>query len=199
VELVARMHRMLGDQRMPYRVIFVGAAVCFTDPPHTIQDLGWQRTRWHQGLLTTLRLHARMLFRRRYGAVGLFAMPYHLAFELLAPVMEAMGWVALLLGVMTGLVTPLPLIGFLLMTIMLGSLVSTSSVLLDLWTFGSPTRRSDRLRLVACAFLEFAGYHQLTVYWRIRAFWHYYRAIHIRGGWISPRRQTQATPSSRGF
>jgi cellulose synthase/poly-beta-1,6-N-acetylglucosamine synthase-like glycosyltransferase len=199
IELVARIHRTLGDEGVPYRVVFAGEAVCFTDPPHTVVDLGRQRTRWHQGLLTTLRLYATMLFRRRYGSVGLFAMPYYLLFELLAPVIEACGWLVLLVGGLAGVLAPASCLAFLLTTILLAPLVSLVAVTADAWSLGYPPRARDRLGLVLCAFLEGLGYRQLTVYWRVRAFWAYFRSIHLRGGWTSPRRQRAGRPGRSGI
>jgi hypothetical protein len=45
-----------------------------------------------------------MLFNPRYGVTGLFVFPYYAFVELLAPVIEAAGLIALAFGLATGVV-----------------------------------------------------------------------------------------------
>ena len=94
MELVVRIHRYFAEHHRAYRVWFSADALCLTEAPHSLTDFGKQRTRWHQGLLSTLRIHRGMTAKRRYGMVGLVAFPYFFL-ELYAPVFEALGWLAL--------------------------------------------------------------------------------------------------------
>jgi cellulose synthase/poly-beta-1,6-N-acetylglucosamine synthase-like glycosyltransferase len=189
MELVVRIHRMLRERRRPYRITFVADAICYTEAPHTLRDLGQQRTRWHQGLLTTLRLHRDMAFNPRFGAVGLFSFPYYLAFELAAPVVESAGWCLSLLGLLTGLIGPGAFVAYLAATLGLGLLVSASAIALDDMSLASFRGVAPKATLTACALLEQVGYHQATLYFRLRAFVRFYRQIHLKSGWLSPARQ----------
>ena len=43
-----------------------------------------------------------MMLRRRYGAVGMLALPYFLVFEFAGPLMEAAAWIAFPIGISLG-------------------------------------------------------------------------------------------------
>ena len=57
-----------------------------------------QRVRWARGLFEILTMHGRMIGRPSYGAVGMAAMPATLLFELLGPVIELTGLIAVVAG-----------------------------------------------------------------------------------------------------
>ncbi|MFF0988880.1 glycosyltransferase [Kocuria sp. CPCC 205315] len=65
-------------QRLGYAVVQENQAVAWTEAPMTIQGLAKQRLRWTYGNLQALWKHAGMLFRPRYGFLGLIALPYTL-------------------------------------------------------------------------------------------------------------------------
>ncbi len=52
MELVLRLHRIMKQQRRPYRIAFIPDPVCWTDAPETLRDLRGQRIRWQHGLGT---------------------------------------------------------------------------------------------------------------------------------------------------
>jgi cellulose synthase/poly-beta-1,6-N-acetylglucosamine synthase-like glycosyltransferase len=187
MELVVRIHRHLRNRGRGYRIAFSSDALCLTDVPHSLKDLGRQRTRWHLGLLGTLRLHRGMAFRRRYGAVGLLAFPFFLV-ELFAPVAEAAGWVVLPALYAAGLLPLDRFVPFLAASILLGSGVSFAAVLFDATVFRFFPRLGQRLLLVIAGAVEHFGYRQLTVWFRLRAFWRYYTTLQLGTGWRSPSR-----------
>lgn len=191
MELVLRIHRHLAPRRA-YRIAYVGDALCFTEGPHSMSELGRQRTRWHQGLLTSLRLHAGLVFRPGLGAAGMLALPYFLVFELLSPVVETVGWLLIPVAVAAGLLPPATLLAFLAASVLLGATVSLVAVALDDLALGLFPRFGQLLTLAAWSVLEQFGYHQATLYYRLRAFPRYYRAIHLKSGWVSPARQGRA-------
>jgi cellulose synthase/poly-beta-1,6-N-acetylglucosamine synthase-like glycosyltransferase len=90
-ELTLRLHRHLRERGEPYRIAFVSDPVCWTEVPEQLATLGRQRRRWQRGLWEGLRRHQPMLLNRRYGAVGLVAMPYFALFEFLSPVFSLGG------------------------------------------------------------------------------------------------------------
>lgn len=192
MEIVVRLQRQFRQDPRQFRMVFVADAVCYTEAPETLKELGNQRTRWHQGLLTTLRLHRRMIGRPRYGMVGLFTLPYFLLFELWSPVVEVAGWIAVLIGMLTGLVEPDTALRFLGVAFVLGTTLSWAGLFLD--DVASSYFRSFRqvLALAAYAVLDNLGYHQIMLYFRLRAFARYYRGVHLKGGWISPQRMAAA-------
>ena len=73
-------------------------AVAYTEAPETVDDLLAQRTRWTFGTLQAIWKHRRMMFRRRYGALGCFVMPTYVLSVIMPviflPFVVTMGWLA---------------------------------------------------------------------------------------------------------
>ena len=67
--------------------------------------LARQRDRWQRGLAQMLWRHKAMVFNRRYGRIGWFALPVFWLFELFGPIIEALGYILVPLGLITGYVT----------------------------------------------------------------------------------------------
>ena len=89
---VMRLHHQLRPQRPGARVVHAADANAWTDIPIALGPLRGQRIRWHVGLCDNLRIHWRMIGRRRFGAVGLWALPYALLFEAAGPLLQLQGW-----------------------------------------------------------------------------------------------------------
>jgi cellulose synthase/poly-beta-1,6-N-acetylglucosamine synthase-like glycosyltransferase/peptidoglycan/xylan/chitin deacetylase (PgdA/CDA1 family) len=68
----------LAIQRLGYSVVQENDAVAWTEAPMTIKSLAKQRLRWTFGNLQAIWKHSDMLFRARYGALGLITLPYAL-------------------------------------------------------------------------------------------------------------------------
>lgn len=81
--------RMLG-----WRIAYAENAVAFTEAPDTFRALAKQRFRWSFGTLQCMWKHKRALFNKKYGALGLVAMPnvwiFQILFPLVAPLMDLM-------------------------------------------------------------------------------------------------------------
>ena len=65
-------------QKLGWAVIQENQAVAWTEAPMTVRGLAKQRLRWTYGNLQALWKHAGMLFRPRYGFLGMVALPYTL-------------------------------------------------------------------------------------------------------------------------
>jgi cellulose synthase/poly-beta-1,6-N-acetylglucosamine synthase-like glycosyltransferase len=82
----------LRVRRLGYRIGYEERAVAWTEAPDTVRGLGKQRFRWSFGTLQCMWKHRDALFRPRYGALGLIAMPnvwvFQILFPLLSPVMD---------------------------------------------------------------------------------------------------------------
>jgi cellulose synthase/poly-beta-1,6-N-acetylglucosamine synthase-like glycosyltransferase len=189
IELVTRIHRHCLDRGRPYRIEFSAHALCLTETPRSLRDFGRQRSRWHQGLLSTLRIHRQMAFDRRFGTVGALTFPYFLL-ELYAPALEMVGWLTLPALWWAGMLPQRALVLFIGVSVLLSTSVSLAAILLDALCFDHFRRASDRMRLVALALLEHVGYRQCTIYYRLRGFFRYYRSIHLKSSWTSPARTT---------
>ncbi len=181
MELVARMHWYMRENNLPYRVVFVPDPVCWTEAPETLKMLGRQRNRWHRGLLDTLLIHGSMMFKRRFGVIGLLSIPYYLFFELLGPVIETLGYVFVVFSYFFGVVDVQVLLLFFVVAIIYGMLFSVGAVLLEEISFHRYPRARDLSKLIIFAVLENFGYRQLTVLWRIKGLWDYFRGVRTWG------------------
>jgi len=174
-EMVMRLHRYIGDHRLPYRLRFVPDPVCWTEVPETLRVLHRQRSRWHRGLLDTILRHRPMIGRPRYGAVGLLSLPAFVIFELLGPVVELLGYIVVPISYSVGMLNVRYMGAFVALAFPLSILVSTVAVLLDDIVFRRHTRVRDLALLVLVSIVENLGYRQITVWWRVRAFYEYWR------------------------
>jgi len=175
MELVVRMHRNRRERRLPYRIGFVPDPICWTEVPEKFRTLRRQRTRWQRGLIDTLLRHRGMMGRPRYGNVGMIALPGFLVFEMVSPLVEMSGYLLLPLLWWFGLLSPAVAGTFFVLALMYMVLVSALAVLLEDLAFRRYASLGDLARLLVAAVLENFGFRQLTVWWRIEAFWQYLR------------------------
>jgi cellulose synthase/poly-beta-1,6-N-acetylglucosamine synthase-like glycosyltransferase len=183
-DLVVRLHRRLRDRGVPYVVRFVPDPVAWTEVPESLAVLGRQRERWHRGLILTMWLYRAMLFRPRYGRVGFIAMPFFLFGEMIAPVVELVGYVVTVIGVWQGFLNVSFALLFLLVAWGYGMLLSIWGIVLEEVAFQRYGRWSDLGRLLFYATLENFGYRQITVWYRLRAFWSAMRYRHVWGSMV---------------
>jgi cellulose synthase/poly-beta-1,6-N-acetylglucosamine synthase-like glycosyltransferase len=175
MELVVRMHRQRRERRQPYHIGFVPDPICWTEVPESLRVLRRQRTRWQRGLIDTLLRHRAMIGRPRYGMVGMISLPGFLMFEMLAPLVEMSGYLLLPVLWVFGRLSPSVTGTFFVLAIMYMVLVSAIAVLLEDIAFRRYASFGDLGRLLIAAVLENFGFRQLTVWWRVRAFWEYFR------------------------
>jgi cellulose synthase/poly-beta-1,6-N-acetylglucosamine synthase-like glycosyltransferase len=169
MDVIVRMHRKLREEGRPYRVTFVPDPVCWTECPETLKDLRRQRERWHRGLGETLEHNKVMLGSRRYGRIGLFALPYYMLFEYLGPLVETAGFVILPFGWALGLVNWRSFLLFLTASVVYGLVLSLLSLVLEELSFRRYREPGQLARLVMAAMLENLWFRQLQVWWRLVA------------------------------
>jgi len=174
-ELCLRLHRRAREAGTPYRLEFVPDPVCWTEVPQRLRQLGGQRDRWHRGLIDTLWRHRGMIGNPRYGTVGTLALPFFVAFEFLGAFVETLGYVAITLSLVLGIVNWEFALAFLAVAVLAGLLLSVSAVLLEDLAFRRYGRLRDLLRLIAYGVLENLGYRQLITAYRMRGFCSYLR------------------------
>ena len=167
MEIVARLRRR-GREGVPARVCFVPDPVAWTEVPSSLAVLARQRDRWHRGLLQTLWSYRGSWGNPRDGLLGTVVYPYFLLFELLGPVVDAVGLLGLVLGLLLGAVAVPVAVAFLLLAYGFGMLLSMACLVLDTVTAARAPGRRDLLWLALSAVLEPLGYRQLTVVWRLR-------------------------------
>lgn len=194
LDLVTRLHRHLHERNEEYHVSFIPDPVCWTEVPSDIRSLGRQRARWQKGLLDVLWDNRRMLFNPRYGRIGWVAVPYQWLFELLAPVIEVLGYATMIAAAAAGILSRDFFLQFLLFGYAFATMISIGAVLQEEITYRRYNDWRDVARLILYCFLEHFPYRQLQMVWRLQGLWQY-----LRGdvGWGPMRRvgfQTEPSP-----
>ena len=174
-DLVVRMHRRLHEQHKDYFIAFVPDPTCWTEVPSDIRSLARQRARWQKGLIDTLWPNRDLLFRSQYGRLGSTILPYMWVFELLAPVIELLGYTTIILAAVLGMLSQQFFLLFLLFGYAFATLISIGSVLLEEMTYRRYTKSREVIRMLLYCLFEHFPYRQITMIWRLQGMWQYFR------------------------
>ena len=167
MELVVRMHRYLMEAGQEYEMHFLPDPACWTEVPESFAALGGQRNRWQRGLIESLMLNRKMFFNPRYGTIGMIGLPYFLIFEMFAPDLEFAGIILVVVSFALGYIN-LPFFRlFLTVVVLFGSVLTTSSVLMEAISFRRYPKATELLKMVAAGFMENIEYRQINLWWRI--------------------------------
>jgi cellulose synthase/poly-beta-1,6-N-acetylglucosamine synthase-like glycosyltransferase len=169
MELVIKLHRRRIEDKRPYKIKFVSDPICWTEMPETLAMLGRQRRRWHLGLIQSLVQHRALLFHPGYGKMGMFVMPYYFLVEMLSPIVEVLGYFAVLFSYLFGFLSFEFLLIFLALAVFYGIFLSTAGIYLEEITYRRYPRWGHLIRLLAYGVLENFGYRQLNSFWRFQA------------------------------
>jgi len=173
MELIVRLHHYYCDNDIPYKIRFIPDPVAWTKGPEKMKTLAKQRDRWHRGLIDTLRIHRKMVFRKKYGNVGKWAMPFFFIYEMAGPLIELIGYIIFAFLLITGFATKIYVIAFILVAIILGMTLSIFSLVLEEISFHRYPKFSQLIHLMWISLLENFGYRQLNTLWRIRGTYSY--------------------------
>ena len=168
LEVVMRLHHQLRPQRPRTRIAHAPDANAWTEIPAGLRPLRGQRIRWHVGLCDNLRIHWRMIGRRRYGAAGLWSLPYAVLFEALGPLVQAAGIVILV--VLAGLreINWPYAVALFVMMLLVGQLQTAGAILVEEIGFRRYTVR-DLMVVAGWSLVEIFWYRPLNVVWRLWA------------------------------
>lgn len=165
MELVMRLHHRLRPGHPETRLAYAADANVWTEVPPGVRPLRGQRIRWHVGLLDNLRIHRKMILRRRFGSVGLLALPYALLFEVLGPLLQVFGYAVLLALVLLDAVSWWYVIAFLVLALLVGQLQTAGAILIEEVGFRR-YRTRDLMVIAGWSLLELFWYRPLTALWR---------------------------------
>jgi cellulose synthase/poly-beta-1,6-N-acetylglucosamine synthase-like glycosyltransferase len=170
MDLIVRMRAHLHESGTPFEIRFIPDPICWTEAPESFRVLARQRNRWHRGLVDTLLHSSHMLFNPRYGVTGLFSLPFYFLFEMLSPLIEIAGYLIFTVCLFHGLVDyPFALVFFLL-AVVLGTLLSLVSLLLEEISSHRYPRLKDILIIAVYSLLENIFYRQWLAVVRALAF-----------------------------
>jgi len=165
MELVMRLHHRLRPRRPRMRIAYAPDANAWTEIPVGLAPLRGQRIRWHVGLLDNLRLHRRMICRRRFGAAGMLALPYTVVFEVCGPLLQLAGYAVLTTLLVVGQISWWYAGAFVLVTVLAGFMQTAGAVLIEDVGYHR-YRNRDLIVLAGWSLLEVLWYRPLTAVWR---------------------------------
>lgn len=190
MEIVVRLHRYLLDKGLPGKIGILPFPTAWTEAPENYKDIGKQRSRWYRGLLEVLSYHRAMIGNPKFRQVGLFSLPYQLLFEALAPIIECLGDIVLLITLVLGVLSFKSLFTFLALAAAINLSLSALSVLLCIYTEAGPRgaglslfryeRTRDLLVLLLAGFVSNFGYRQYLVAWQLKGLWDFLKG---KQGW----------------
>ena len=137
-------------------------------------------------MLDTMLIHRKMLLNPQYGVVGMAAMPYFVLVELLGPAIEFFGYIAMIALLAFGVLNVQIAVLFFIVALFYGVMYSVGAVLLEELSFQRYPNPRDLALLLSFGVLENFGYRQITAWWRVRAFWDYFRG---KNAWGSMQRK----------
>jgi cellulose synthase/poly-beta-1,6-N-acetylglucosamine synthase-like glycosyltransferase len=147
MEIVVRLWQYSRDKKIKAKAVFLPEPVCWTEVPDNGKNLFKQRSRWHQGLAETLKIHQKMIFEPAYGVTGLIGLPYYFLFELLSPLIKIFTLVFIVISAFYGLVNYKWAI-LLLTSVMLTTAIILSSItaIIENWSQKQQAVNRDALR-----------------------------------------------------
>lgn len=173
LEIILKLHRLYTHEKHPYKIDYALDAVCWTEVPEKVSQLGHQRRRWQVGLLQACWTHRGMIFNPKYKTVGLLSLPYFLLLESTGAVIELLGFVVMTLAYYFGLLSVNYFILFLLLALVYGTFLSFATILLEEMTIKRYPSWSHLIRLLLYGSLEHFGYRQINAWWRLQGIFQY--------------------------
>lgn len=168
MELVLRLHLLLTQRGVPYRIAFIPDPVCWTEAPEDLRTLQNQRVRWQHGLGDSLWLNRGLLFQPGSGFAGWVAFPFMLIFEWVEPFVEVAGYVFVIVTYWLGLLSLSGALLFFLFAVGFGMVLSVTSLLLEELSFHTYPKTRHILLLFVAVIGENLGYRQLNSLWRLK-------------------------------
>ena len=120
--------------------------------------------------------------------IGFGGFPYFVIFELFGPLIQIVGLPVTIYAYATGRLSLPFLIGFLVVSLLLGVLLSVAAIALEEFNFRRHPSTRDVIRLLVFSVGENIGYRQLNDVWRLLAFVD-----------LARRRRTWGAQRRRGF
>lgn len=173
MELMIRMEAFCCSQKIDYAVRYIPLSLCWTEGPSTVKILRRQRIRWARGLIQLMSQHRRLLFNPFYGRLGLIVMPYNFLFELIAPVIEAVGIIYYIIMIITGNINTPYAILLLVFVYIYSVMITTLAILWDQITYKTYKSWRETFSLCLMPFFEMLIYHPLVMLFSLRGYFNF--------------------------
>ena len=170
MELVVRLHEFSRMNRKPYKIDFAQDAICWSQTPEKLSELGKQWKRWQRGLFQCMWGHRKMLANPRYGAVGLLSYIYFLFYELLSPFIELFGILTMVLSVMMDMLNVKFMLAFLACYALYGILLTLTAYFSRIYTIDQKLSFRELILAITACFFETTFLRFYLAFVRVTAF-----------------------------
>lgn len=170
MELVVKLHEFCRANHRPYRIRFASDAVCWSQAPERLRDLGKQRKRWHLGLFQCLWSHRRILANPSFGLVGVVSYVYFTLYELLSPFIELFGIVTIALSVAMDMLNLPFMLVFFAAYALYGMVLSLTSFFARMYTIDLRLSALDVLKAFLLCLFEVVFLRNYLAFIRMTAF-----------------------------
>jgi cellulose synthase/poly-beta-1,6-N-acetylglucosamine synthase-like glycosyltransferase len=174
MDITVRFKKQAYENGESHKTEFLPEAVAWTEVPEKLRELGAQRTRWHMGLAEILYRYRSMILNPRYGTTGMLIMPYFLFGELLAPIVEVLGYLLIGYTLIWG-ESQVWILFFILASSGFTIMMNFASILLETLYIRKYDKLSDVLMMLLFSLLENIGYRQLMIWWRLKGLYRFLR------------------------
>lgn len=178
MDLVMKLHLYMRKHKYKYQISFSPKAICWTQAPETVKELGGQRRRWHIGLIQVMFRFREMILNPKFGLVGMIAMPYEFVYEMVSPILELLGFIIIPLAVYLEIISPYSVLLFCTAAFALCLLVSITSSAVDIAVFELKISARDFCIMLLLSVLEMVLFRPITLFFRLQAIFGYKKFMH---------------------
>lgn len=170
MDMIARMIRYMCDSGEDYRIVQIPEICCWTEGPSTLKVLSRQRVRWGRGLFQFFSIHKDMLFKRNYRIYGMVTLPYVFTFELLAPIVEACGYLMILYLILSNTLNWGTMLLAFFSLYCFAQALALVVMSFDMRFKGSFEKKSNYFWFLMASLLEPIIYHPMLVFFSLRGY-----------------------------
>lgn len=180
MDLIVRMHKHYLDKNEDYKIGFIPDPLCWTEVPNNFKSLGIQRNRWQRGLLSSILNGSRIFISPDSSFFSKFSIPYYLVTEIIAPILEVMSYLLIVLGLVIGIIDIRIVILFFVVSILFSMVLSLLAILFEESNYSKKNNSEEVLKVFVGALLENFGYRQFMAYQRFKGIIDFYQK---KSGW----------------
>jgi len=173
MELALKTHVYCRNNNIEYRMRYAPSAVCLTQAPSRLKDLVGQRRRWHLGMYQSMRAHWQIFMNLRFGVVSFLSFMYYLLYELLSPIVEIFGFLAIIAASHLHLLNVRFMVVFLILYVLYGVTLSLCIYMLHIYQQNFKLSIFGVLKAFTVCLLEFVFFRYLLIFTRLQAFIRY--------------------------
>ncbi|MDR0326284.1 MAG: glycosyltransferase [Oscillospiraceae bacterium] len=185
MDLIVRLHVYCRNSREKYAIRYEPNAVCWSQAPTSLGDLGKQRRRWNLGLFQCMINYRQLFSNLRFGMVSFVSYMYYLFYELLSPFIEVFGILTVIISSIFGLLNTSFMLQFFILYTVYGAVLSITAFYQRIYTQNLRVSPSDLVKALLMCILEIGFFRYFISFIRVASFFTYKKR---KGQWGSIKR-----------